>query len=126
MAQELGHSVKASPTQESVKLLEKLTRVAQGLVGTRQMVEKMKNPPLFLPSALITAYAPIKTDLDEFDVYFKKLRTAMQRSNVDEASRIADGLLNRLYGAKGKNAHDTESSNAGSEGARGGGTDIAV
>ena len=90
------------PTDEVSDLVDKLMRVAGGLMDIRQTVEEMKTPPLFLTSVLITSYAPIKSDLDDADPIFERLRAAIQQSNFAEASRLADGLLQRLYGTKSK------------------------
>jgi hypothetical protein len=90
------------PGDESITLIGKLIQIAEGIIDIRRKLKEMEAPPLFFTSALVTRFAPIKSDLDDAEPIFDKLRSDIMESNFSEANKVADGLLVRIYGAGGK------------------------
>jgi hypothetical protein len=87
---------------ETLPLVDKLIRIAEGTVDIRQRLKRLGSPPFFSASHLTVELAPIKHDLDEAEPIFDKLRSTIAESKFSEAHRVADGLIERLYGsAKG-------------------------
>jgi hypothetical protein len=89
----------SSPSEEIVNLIHKLIQISKGIVSMREGVTRMEIPPSFRTSALLTRYAPIKTQLDNADLIFDKLKIAVRKKNMTEASELADGLYKRFYGS---------------------------
>jgi hypothetical protein len=89
----------SSPSEENENLIHKLIQISKGIVSMRESVTRMEIPPSFLTSALLTRYAPIKTQLDDADLIFDKLKIAGREKNMTEASELADGLYRRFYGS---------------------------
>jgi hypothetical protein len=94
--------VRRFPPDEATELREKLIRIAEGLVDMRKKMKDMETPPPFTVSYSIIGIAPIKSDLDDADLIFDGLRVSIREGKCSEASRKADGLLGRLYGAEKK------------------------
>src|SRR6185437_1752975 len=91
------------PGDETSDLIRKLIRIADGMVNIRQRLKEMKTPPWFYTSVLVTEVAPIKSELDEAEPVFDKLRSEIMGSHFPRASLTADGLIQRLYGSETKN-----------------------
>ena len=86
------------PGDETVALIQKLVRIAEGVVDMRERLKRMGEPPLLSVSARITRFAPIKSDLDDTEPVFDMLRSEIMQSHFSRASTTADGLVQRLYG----------------------------
>ena len=93
------------PGDESFTLTKKLICIAEGIIDIRQKLKRMEVPPLFFTSALITRFAPIKSNLDDAEPIFDKLRSEIMQSNFSYAIMTADGLLERVYGSSGKKSN---------------------
>jgi hypothetical protein len=92
------------PGDETFAIIRKLIRIAEGLVDMRQRLKRMEAPPLFYTSELITRFAPIKSEVEDAEPVFDKLRSDIMQSNFSEASLTADGLIQRFYGSTSANA----------------------
>ena len=83
-------------------VIQRLVAVMQGLVEMRTSLKGMKSLGWFWPSLLSTKLEPIVSELDDADVIFDALGVAVQKRDLIEARTIADGLIERIYGSKGK------------------------
>jgi hypothetical protein len=98
----LIEEVRGSVAAGAGELASKLIQVAQGLTEIRESLKRMQIPPRFKAATLISSFAPIKSDLDDADPVFERLRAEVRQSNFGGASQTADGLLQRLYGSQNK------------------------
>jgi hypothetical protein len=92
------------PGDETFAITRKLIRIAEGLVDIRQRLKRMESPPLFYTSAFVTRFAPIKSEVEDAEPVFDKLRSEVMQSDFSHASLTADGLIQRFYGSKDANA----------------------
>ena len=89
---------------EGDSLIGKLVKVARGLVDVREDLRDLRMP-FFVPASLFaTNFQRIRDDIEDAEPVFKRLRRAIDERNFAEASQIADGLLERVYGRDEKAA----------------------
>jgi hypothetical protein len=92
------------PGDETLAITKKLIRIAEALVDMRQHLKGMESPPLFHASSCITRFAPLKSEFEDAEPVFDKLRSEVMQSNFSQANLTADGLIQRLYGSEKPNA----------------------
>ena len=94
------HELRRFPDDDTLTLIEKLIQIAEGIVSIRERLKRLGPPPPFSASQLTLKLVPIKHDLDEAEPVFEKLRTTIAESKFSESNRVADGLIQRIYGSK--------------------------
>jgi hypothetical protein len=100
----LSEELRRFPGDETFAITRKLIRIAEGLVDIRQRLKRMESPRLFYTSALVTRFAPIKSEVEDAEPVFDKLRAEIMQSDFSQANLTADGLIQRFYGSKNANA----------------------
>ena len=93
--------VRRFPTEEGIKLIQKLVHIGEGIVKIRKSLKNMQVPAPFTASFLVTAVAPIKSDLDDADPIFEELLRAIRASEIPKANKITDGLILRICDSLG-------------------------
>ena len=84
---------------DSLSLIQKLTRMVEELVALRRDFRGLKNLGIG-KTLLLTKITAIKSDLDDADPVFDKLRLEISENDLVKANKTADGLLQRIFGSK--------------------------
>ena len=88
--------VKMEPSEETVKLLNDLIKVAEGIVNIRQRLKKFPKVPFIGGSAIIPELHSIRNDIVDAEAIFDKLNKAVINWDLLEMRESIDGLIKRL------------------------------